>query len=284
MMQPDAVRDDRAERYVEYVEACRDDLVASAIMTALAAVDAPRNVLIAEARSGAFVRAAAAAYPDAKRIMAVESDRELLDVARATTEELEAPVYFAAQGGQNLAFADGVFDGTFGANAGGTTASLMNSLAEVVRVTRAGGVVGLWTTTSASFARWRELLREAAWASGDADVNELIDEVEALVPSAADIAERAAQAGIDVVGHGTIRVPFLARTGAELARHPFVDRDFAELWRNLAAAPAVRHALLVDAHCRADAYYAEHPFEDELEVAWVCGTTRAAATAQGSDA
>lgn len=265
----------RAARYVEYVEASRDEAVARQMFDALAAGSELRNVLVAEARSGALVRAAASRLTDARRIMAVESDRELLDFARTAVEELDAPVYFAAQSGQSLAFADGVFDGAFGANSGGSTASLLNALSEVARVTRAGGVVGLWTLTSSSFSRLRELLRESAWALGEAALSEQIDELTQQVPTLADLRQHALALGIEPSGWGVIDVAFLARNAEELVAHPLIERDFAAIWRNLDVPPATRHALATDAFGRAGVYYGGEGFEDRVEVAWICGTTRA---------
>jgi SAM-dependent methyltransferase len=227
------------------------------------------SVLIAEARTGLAVEQVAQIVPPDVRCVAIDPSREMLDLARAKRQLGDRRVFWDARGVDKLPYQRGVFDAAICAHGVATKEELQRVGAELARVTRPGGSVGLLVPLSGCFSVFYDLFREGLArqdkphleANLDALMDELFD-VESLRFGLSEVGLREAQI------HPTrFAVPFAS--GESFLLSPLVGAVFLPRWFQLCPQEDVREATFSYVIHALDTYYHGLPMELEAEIAWV---------------
>lgn len=248
--------------WVERVEPVWDVTVARELVARLPVPGEGATALVAGCRTGLTVLQLARLMPNLRRIIAVDDDRELVNQAHATVEEVSRPsIFFQTQSTRSLSFADDVFaTGLCVAGVHGLVGA-MNTLSALERVVAPEGAVGLAVLGASSFAIARELIIEELWARGDERAADL---------SAQDVTESALETagtacGLTLRVSGSTQVPVQGATVRELFTHPLIAGDFLESLRPIL--PDVDD-IWEAVRARGDAWFGDRPVQDVVEVLW----------------
>ncbi len=225
------------------------------------------TALVAECRTGALTRAVAEALPGLPRLMSVEPDSDYLDAARAAKKSGGVPTFFQSQSIRTLGFANDVFGLAIGAVLGGTTADVLNSVAEMARVTRPSGWVLFAYTLSDSLPLVDELANESALALG-APWNDVLESARERRPTPERFAEHLEKIGVSVVDKGKETISVNFESGEALWNHPLAQDAFYPFWVAIGDTTADRKAFAADLKRRIAMYYSD-PFTSDLVFEWL---------------
>jgi SAM-dependent methyltransferase len=230
------------------------------------------TALVAECRTGQITRGVAGALTGVKRLMSVEPDRDLLDAARAASAA-SVPVFYQQQSVRSLSFANDVFSCAVAGCPSGSAADMLNALAELARVTRAGGHVVFAYALSGSLAHVAELAGESAWATGDEWIP-LLDQATERAPSVDTILEHVERMGLTVLKSGVESVELAAPSGRALWEHPLVASYVTSLWGAVGESPSASDEFQQDLGRRLCTYY-EDPLRSQVLVGWLIARVEA---------
>jgi SAM-dependent methyltransferase len=254
----------RAEvaHYVERAEPVWDLHVGQVLVPKMPVPDAGATALVTGCRTGLSVLQLARMMPELRRVVAVDEDRELLNQAHATVEDVDAPpIFFNTQATRSLTFADDVFQLAVCASGVHDAASLLNALSALERVVAPDGVIGLAAFGAGSFPLVRELLLEELWARQDDRAHDL--DAMWVTPSA--VRDAGVRCRLSFLDDGASRVPVECGTVQDLLRHPLVIRDLREPLRPLFSdVESLWDALVV----RGSGWFGDAPVTDEVELLW----------------
>jgi len=245
-----------------------DALVGQRLIEAVGAdADDTGTALVAESRTGVAVPKLAEARPGLRRIMVVDPDRELLNLARETASDVASPpLFFNGQGVQTLNFADDVFSVAVCCGGIATEADGLNALSELERVVAPGGAIAVAALGAGSFAGVCELLREAAWASDRDHAEAELDERLAIAVTRQSLVASAERLGLEVVASGVETVEVLCDSGEAVCEHALLDAEWWPSWGIVAADPdAIRDELTA----RAKGWFGDEGFVDEVHFVWL---------------
>lgn len=258
----------KANRYREQGEAVWDAAVADVLIGRVQGLALDTTALVAECRTGYLSGRLSRAVPTIRRMMAVEPDRELLDVARSQ-EAGPVPVFFQTQSSRTLTFADDVFGLSLCAPLTGSVADVLNSLSELARVTAPGGWIAMAVPGSDSLAFMDELLNETMVAFPD--VVSVVEEWRDTRTSAAPVLAAGGALQVEWVDAGELRIPVTFDSAEQVWDHPVVAEAFASRWQAIGDDALVRQQLSADLRERLTRYYAGGPITSELQALWFLG-------------
>lgn len=120
------------------------------------------SVLVAESRCGYVPLQLLGALPDDTRVLALDPSRAMLDQARQRIdEEAQKRVFLVSQRVGDLSYADDVFRMSVCLNGVVTPSQVQEGLAELTRVTGAGGHVTIAAPLRTCFPEFYDILDEA---------------------------------------------------------------------------------------------------------------------------
>jgi SAM-dependent methyltransferase len=245
----------KADTWTELAAPVWDSKLAELFVPMLDGLKIDSTVLVAECRTGTLTRAIAQALPELPRLMSVEPDRDYLDAARAA-KETRVPTFFQTQSIRTLGFATDVFGLAVGGVLGGSTADVLNSVAELARVTKPSGWVLFAYTVSASLPLVDELANESALALGG-DWDETLDLARERRPTPERVAEHLKRIGLSIVDAGSQTVPVPFESGEALWSHPVALDAFRPFWVAIGDTTDERKAFAADLKRRIAMYYSD---------------------------
>ena len=258
----------KADRYREQGEAVWDAAVADVLIPLVQGLAVDTTALVAECRTGHLNGRLSRAVPTIRRMMAVDPDRELLDVARGQ-EPGPVSVFFQTQSARTLTFADDVFGLSLCAPLTGSVADVLNALSELARVTAPGGWIAVAVPGSDSLAFMDELLNETMVAFPDAV--SLMEEWRDTRTTAAPVLASGAALQVEWVDSGEVRIPVTFESAEQVWDHPVVAEAFAPRWQAIGDDASGRQQLAADLRDRLTRYYAGGPIASELQALWFLG-------------
>ncbi|MBU6160070.1 MAG: methyltransferase domain-containing protein [Myxococcales bacterium] len=258
----------KADRYREQGEAVWDVAVADVLIPLVADLALDTTALVAECRTGHLNGRLSRAMPTIRRMMAVDPDRDLLDVARGQ-EPGPVSVFFQTQSVRTLTFADDVFGLSLAAPLTGSVADVLNSLSELARVTAPGGWIVFAVPGSNSLAFMDELLNETMVAFPDAV--SAMEEWRETRTTAAPVLAAGSALQVEWVDSGELHIPVTFESAGQVWDHPVVAEAFAPRWQAIGDSAAVRQRLAADLRDRLTRYYAGGPITSELQALWFLG-------------
>ena len=258
----------KADRYREQGEAVWDAAVADVLIPLVQGLAVDTTALVAECRTGYLNGRLSRAVPTIRRMMAVDPDRELLDVARGQ-EPGPVSVFFQTQSARTLTFADDVFGLSMCAPLTGSVADVLNALSELARVTAPGGWIAVAVPGSDSLAFMDELLNETMVAFPDAV--SLMEEWRDTRTTAAPVLASGAALQVEWVDSGEVRIPVTFESAEQVWDHPVVAEAFAPRWQAIGDDASGRQRLAADLRDRLTSYYAGGPIASELQALWFLG-------------
>lgn len=177
---------------------------------------------------------------DASRVIGVDPDGHMLDVARRRAGGLSGKrVFLKVEDLERLSFADEVFDVAVANLVLQDCADPRRVLSEVRRVLRPGGVLGVTRPLAGTFQEFFDLLREAVEAgAGGADGAEeaaraRIEEHVRTYPTLAEATALIAEAGFEPLECEVRRFSLLFRSSREFFFAPVIEHGFLKAWKAL---------------------------------------------------
>src|SRR5438093_1963104 len=195
-------------------------------------VELPKEgqVLYTAAGTGSHAMALQERAGEKLEIIAVDENEECLELARAKATALHEQTKFQREDAAALSFADDHFDLVLGNASFTRPADLAQSVAEMVRVARPGGLVAWWLPTSSSFGEFFSIYWEALISSQlenhGADVENLIMDL----PTVTDTDNLAQGAGLEGVTSWTAIAEFDFSPGEECLNSPVITSVLPGPW------------------------------------------------------
>ena len=221
------------------------------------------------------------------RIVAIDESPGMLERARAAVRgRPEAPVFFRNHDAhEKLPFAEETFDHVLAGPGLGEAPDLGVALADLVRVTAAGGQVvvavplaGTWDELLDLYAEVLRQRRPKAGAADAAGAGELaLQEYRAHLPDGETLAQTLERAGLIDVQIETTRWQLLFRSGREFFYAPVIETGPLPAWRAIAAEQGDMLEIFVALKEAIDIYFAGQAFAVSVVGAVAHGRKPAAA-------
>lgn len=214
------------QRYEQLAHLAWDEPIAEVLKRVLVVDPDGGTGLVAACRSGVLVRTVLESPTGLRRVMAVDADREFVNLARDAVRGVDGPsVYFHVQAPHALTFADDVFSLAVCGGGLSTTASLMNGLAALARVVRPGGQVVVACLDASAFPLLWEVLTEVAWTVAPGLATALDDAARARV-DARVLRDAATRCGLETVSIERVSKRIVLGEAVDTLAHPLLEREW----------------------------------------------------------
>ncbi len=229
------------------------------------------TLLASECRTGSICSSLLNAF-DGVRLMAVDSSREMLDLARSRLKDASS-VYFAAQRPDSLSYATGVFSAGVCLHAPRQRFEFNQVAAELNRVVRTGGWIALAVPHPRALSLVYDLVRESIWATGEHGRLACLEAHLATLIDVEGVHQSIEGRGGEVIDEGTTIVPIRLGGSASPYQQVLFHAIFGSSLAALESEEQLGSRILADVGRRLDTYLDGVPIEAEAEVIWVLGKT-----------
>ncbi len=229
------------------------------------------SVLVARCRTGYAAQLLVERLPDAVRCMAIDANRDMLDIARNRLLPEGRRIWWESREVDPLPYQDDVFGASICASGLTTKDDLHRVGRELARVTTSGGHVGMVVSMSNTFQAFYDLLREAMLRHGlvhlEPELNAFVDNL--IDPDA--LRFNLGAAGVRDVQMRVQSWPVSFENGARLWNDRLIASLFMPSWAKICPDRELRDQLFEYIASALDTYF--HGYKIELEVcaAWVIG-------------
>jgi len=226
------------------------------------ATDVPAGVsiLVAEARCGYVPMHLVPDLPEDTRVIALDPSRAMLDQARQrVSDDLARRVFFVPQRVSGLSYADDVFRASLCLNGVVTVRQARDAVAELSRVTAAGGTVTLAAPVRDAFPEFYDMLDEALRAHHLHDVLGRMHELRASFLTASRLATIAQETGLMEVSVQELGWDVEFKSGQDLLMSPLVRETYFPQWVGIVRS-SEREPILRYVADAIDTYWHDRPF------------------------
>lgn len=225
------------------------------------------TVLIAAARCGFVPLHVHEHLPEDSRIIAVENNRDFLDVARARAEsEGVDRIFFVGQRTTDLSYADDVFKGVMCLDGLVTSRQLTEAVAELARVGASGGQLAVAAPLVSSFPEFYDLLDEALRQHGLDHVRSRAGGMKDSLISSARLLRTARDNGLADVEIREFSWEIGFDSGLEFLQSPIVRSTFFPHWIGTVRS-SERETVLRYIADAIDTYWHDRSFSTSIEAA-----------------
>jgi ubiquinone/menaquinone biosynthesis C-methylase UbiE len=262
--------DRRAKLWDEGVAAQWEMRLAPALLDALK-LPSDGSVLAAECRTGTVPIMLADRLSDNVRCIAIDSNREMLDLARGKVFSGKRRLWWESRNVEKLPYQAGVF-GTCLCTAGILTKDDLHRIgSQLVRVTQPGGTLGLIVPLQGSFSAFYDLFREALLALDlrvfeaalDVFIDDLFDEETLKIDLAA--------AGVRDVEVNVVSFDLPLTSGKAFFEAPLVEAMFRPYWRQICSDAAAWVRIVRYIEQALDTYFLGFQMTTTVRAAWILG-------------
>ena len=160
----------------------------------------------------------------------VDENDECLELARAKAVALHQEAEFQREDVKALSFKDNEFDLVPGDASFTPPTDLKPMLAEMVRVTKAGGTVAWWLPTASSFGEFFSVYWEALVRAGLENRSSEVERFLTDLPTITDVENWAHQAGLESVTSTTTVEEFAYDSGEQFLASPLITDFLIPKW------------------------------------------------------
>jgi ubiquinone/menaquinone biosynthesis C-methylase UbiE len=195
-------------------------------------VELPKEgrALYLAAGTGAHALALQERAGDKLKLLCVDENEECLELARAKAVALNQAAEFRREASDALSLSDDEFDFVLGNGSMLAPLRLPAMITEMVRVARPGATVAWWLPTAASFGEFFSVYWESLHSSG---LDDHAAEVEKLIterPTASEVENRAADAGLEGVTSWTAIEEFDYGSSEQFFDSPLIADFLLPTW------------------------------------------------------
>lgn len=232
------------------------------------------SILVAECRTGYVALELLARIGEEVRCIALDSSREMLDVARSKLPPEDRRVWWDAKSVDQTHYRDNVFSASVCAAGIVTRDDVQRVCTELVRLTRPGGAVGLVVPLRGTFEEFYDLYREALVAADLLAVEPSLDAfVEALF-TPESLAESLRATGMEDVSIEPVRFELHFGSGEDFLLSPLVESLYLPYWLQICRDDASREQIFFHVVRAMDTYFHGIGLTMTAEAAHVVGSAR----------
>jgi len=190
--------------------------------------------LVAEVRAGRPALELRDRLEDDVRMIALDSQREMLDAARERAEQQGLDqIFFVPERVDAISYADEVFDASVCLHGFVTARQIGDGMAELARVTGGGGMVAVVAALGDSFEEFYDMLEEAFRSH---DLEDRIEKVESLretLISPARMVAAAGEAGLETTEVAKLEWNIEFERAGDFLHSPLVRETFFPHWSGI---------------------------------------------------
>lgn len=211
---------------------------------------------------------------EGSRVIAIDSDSALLDVARRRAlDDSGRRVFFKCATAEELAFGDEVFDLVVSNIAFGTFVQPERAIAEMHRVLVEGGQLLMTHTLAGTFEEIFDVFREIALKRDDADLSRRIDRIQGRYPSPEMFQTLFTNAGFTDVSVETEEFQLSFGRAREILTDPAMNFVALPEWRWMAGFDDDGEEILSEVPKTLDTYFGGGPLSLRVRAGLVSART-----------
>ena len=268
MSQLELERRRRAKAYETKVAEVWDTAFIKRVLPYLKITEENRTVLLADCRTAILAGTIAHNIEGIHRIMAVDPDREMLNIARRRKVR-EVSVFHSSQITQKLNFADDVFGMAICVWGGIDSKSFHKTLEELSRVVISGGIIAVAFAETDSLPMLSEMVREELWAQKDQKGFTAFEQHLQNTVQETDIKTACKKFDLKPLDSGKIHLPIKSANLSALMSVPIIA-EVADPWFDqIKWSAQTRHRVMADLAVRINTYYDGYNITEHLSLGWV---------------
>lgn len=207
---------------------------------------------------------------DGGRVIAVDADASLIDVARRRALEDDGRrIFFKVENAEQLSFGDDVFDVVIGNLALGSLESPERALAEARRVLVPAGRLVSTHAMSGTFEEVLDMFRELALKRDDGQIAQRLERIAGRYPTAATLESAVAGAGFQDVVVKTEEFQVAFGSAADIFSDPMIRFVALPEWRWIAGFGEGSETVLDAVQRTLDTYFGGGPLSLRVSAAVV---------------
>lgn len=230
----------------------------------------PSTVLVAEARTGFLAGRLSLRLPVDSRLVVIDPNPEMLDIARKRLEGAPQHTYYATQAIEHLNYADGVFFLATCNNHLLTRDDVTTHGKTLCRVVRPDtGHLLLSIPLKSSFRCFLDMMREASLRQELPKAYEAIVRFDDSLIDEQSLPQVLAEAGIEMIAQETVKLSFGFDSAEAFLFSPFVEHLFLPHWLRILPEDTQREPIFFDSVKSLNTYFTGIPFTTKAEVACI---------------
>lgn len=230
------------------------------------------SILVAECRTGFVALELLARLGEEVRCIALDSSREMLDVARSKLPPDDRRIWWDAKSIEQTHYRDDVFGASVCAAGIVTQGDVQRVCRELVRLTQPQGAVGLVVPLRGTFAEFYDLYREALLAEDLHHYEPALGEFVASLVDAEGLAMSLTDAGVQGVEVHPVRFELSFASGEDFLLSPLVESLYLPYWLQICRDDGAREQIFFHVLRAMDTYFEGLGLTMTAEAAWVVGT------------